>query len=44
VEWPAKDAVVAFQRRFRPKKLDGLWDMECALRLASLLAQARATQ
>ena len=44
VEWTAKDVVVAFQRRFRPKKLDGLWDMECALRLASLLAQARATQ
>jgi N-acetylmuramoyl-L-alanine amidase len=42
VEWTAKDTVVAFQRRFRPKKLDGLWDMECALRLASLLAQARA--
>lgn len=37
-----KDVVVAFQRHFRPKKLDGLWDTDCALRLASLLAQARA--
>ena len=42
VEWTEKDVVRAFQRRFRPKKLDGLWDVECALRLASLLAQARA--
>lgn len=42
VEWTEKDVVRAFQRRFRPKKLDGLWDVECSLRLASLLAQARA--
>lgn len=42
VEWTEKDVVRAFQRRFRPKKLDGLWDVECALRLASHLAQARA--
>lgn len=42
VEWTEKDVVRAFQRRFRPKKLDGMWDVECALRLASLLAQVRA--
>jgi N-acetylmuramoyl-L-alanine amidase len=42
VEWTQRDAVIAFQRRFRPKKLDGLWDTECALRLAGLLAQVPA--
>jgi N-acetylmuramoyl-L-alanine amidase len=42
VEWNVKDAVVAFQRRFRPKKMDGLWDVDCSLRLGGLLAKQRA--
>ena len=29
--------VTAFQRHFRPEKLDGMWDHECARLLASLL-------
>ena len=29
--------IAAFQRHFRPKKLDGQWDSECAGLLASLL-------
>jgi N-acetylmuramoyl-L-alanine amidase len=29
--------VIAFQRHFRPGKLDGVWDPECARLLASLL-------
>jgi N-acetylmuramoyl-L-alanine amidase len=29
--------VTAFQRHFRPQKLDGIWDRECARLLASLL-------
>lgn len=32
-------AIIAFQRHFRPKKIDGQWDSECAGRLAWLLAQ-----
>jgi N-acetylmuramoyl-L-alanine amidase len=34
-------AIIAFQRHFRPKKLDGQWDGECAGLLASLLTGAR---
>jgi N-acetylmuramoyl-L-alanine amidase len=30
--------VTAFQRHFRPSKIDGIWDRECARLLASLLA------
>ena len=29
--------IVAFQRHFRPKKIDGFWDVECGFRLAGLL-------
>ena len=32
--------ITAFQRHFRPAKLDGEWDSECAGLLASLLRQA----
>jgi N-acetylmuramoyl-L-alanine amidase len=32
--------ITAFQRHFRPKKLDGQWDGECAGLLASLLRTA----
>ena len=32
--------VTAFQRHFRPQKLDGVWDRDCARLLASLLAAA----
>jgi len=34
---PLDKVVIAFQRHFRPKKLDGQWDSECAGLLASLL-------
>ena len=35
----ARDKVItAFQRHFRPEKIDGQWDKECAALLASLLA------
>jgi N-acetylmuramoyl-L-alanine amidase len=37
---PQDKVVTAFQRHFRPKKLDGLWDGECAGLLASLLSTA----
>jgi N-acetylmuramoyl-L-alanine amidase len=38
---PREKLVTAFQRHFRPKKLDGQWDSECAGLLASLLSTAR---
>jgi N-acetyl-anhydromuramyl-L-alanine amidase AmpD len=31
--------ITAFQRHFRPKKLDGQWDSECAGLLADLLSR-----
>jgi N-acetylmuramoyl-L-alanine amidase len=34
---PQDKAITAFQRHFRPKKLDGQWDSECAGLLAWLL-------
>jgi N-acetylmuramoyl-L-alanine amidase len=34
---PQDKVITAFQRHFRPKKLDGQWDSECAGLLASLL-------
>jgi N-acetylmuramoyl-L-alanine amidase len=37
---PREKLVTAFQRHFRPKKLDGHWDSECAGLLASLLGTA----
>jgi len=37
---PREKLVTAFQRHFRPKKLDGQWDSECAGLLASLLGTA----
>jgi N-acetylmuramoyl-L-alanine amidase len=37
---PPEKLVIAFQRHFRPKKLDGHWDGECAGLLASLLGTA----
>jgi N-acetylmuramoyl-L-alanine amidase len=36
---PQDKVIAAFQRHFRPKKLDGLWDNECAGLLASLLSK-----
>ena len=39
---PPDKAITAFQRHFRPRKLDGLWDPECAGLLANLLVQLRA--
>jgi len=37
---PLDKVITAFQRHFRPKKLDGQWDGECAGLLASLLRTA----
>ncbi len=37
---PQDKVITAFQRHFRPKKLDGLWDGECAGLLASLSGTA----
>ena len=34
---PLDKVITAFQRHFRPRKLDGKWDAECAGLLASLL-------
>ena len=36
---PRDKLVTAFQRHFRPKKLDGQWDSECAGLLADLLSR-----
>ncbi|HWA68303.1 MAG TPA: N-acetylmuramoyl-L-alanine amidase [Rhizomicrobium sp.] len=36
---PLDKVITAFQRHFRPKKLDGQWDGECAGLLAWLLAK-----
>lgn len=36
----SRNAVVAFQRRFRPARIDGVFDAQCAALLASLLDQA----
>jgi N-acetylmuramoyl-L-alanine amidase len=36
---PQDKVVTAFQRHFRPAKLDGQWDSECAGLLASLLTK-----
>ncbi len=41
VDCSEKDAVAAFQRRFRTKRIDGMWDVDCSLRLAGLLAKLR---
>ena len=35
---PQDKVIAAFQRHFRPRKLDGVWDEECAGLLAGLLA------
>jgi N-acetylmuramoyl-L-alanine amidase len=35
---PLEKVITAFQRHFRPTKLDGVWDDECAGILAALLA------
>jgi N-acetylmuramoyl-L-alanine amidase len=37
---PQDKVITAFQRHFRPQKLDGQWDAECAGLLASLLSTA----
>jgi len=37
---PLDKVITAFQRHFRPAKLDGEWDSECAQMLASLIRQA----
>ncbi len=41
-EAPRDKVVTAFQRHFRPQKLDGHWDGECAGLLAWLLNQSSA--
>ncbi len=42
VEWASAAVVKAFQRHFRPEKIDGMWDHACGTKLASLLAQKAA--
>ena len=37
---PLEKVITAFQRHFRPARLDGKWDAECGRLLASLLAPA----
>lgn len=37
VDWPIKDVIAAFQRRFRPSCIDGIPDAECAGLLRALL-------
>jgi N-acetylmuramoyl-L-alanine amidase len=39
-EAPQTAVITAFQRHFRPEKLDGIWDDECGGLLAALLAQS----
>jgi len=39
----AENVVTAFQRHFRPKKLDGRWDSECSGLLADLLPRLPST-
>lgn len=36
---PRDKVIAAFQRRFRPEKINGAWDAQCGAVLASLLAQ-----
>ena len=38
---PREKVILGFQRHFRPAKLDGIWDDECAGLLAGLLAASR---
>ncbi len=40
VDWPLEKTIAAFQRRFRPARVTGLWDHECGRLLESLLALA----
>jgi len=37
VDWPLQTVITAFQRRFRPEKIDGIADPETVARLAALL-------
>jgi len=37
VDTPLEEVVTAFQRHWRPSKLDGIIDEECAYRLGALL-------
>jgi N-acetylmuramoyl-L-alanine amidase len=38
---PLDDVLTAFQRHFRPDRIDGIWDNECARLLGGLLAEMR---
>lgn len=38
VDWPLADVIAAFQRHFRPARIDGVADAECAAILGALLA------
>jgi N-acetylmuramoyl-L-alanine amidase len=37
VDWPLAKTIAAFQRRFRPAQMTGVWDHECGRLLESLL-------
>lgn len=44
IDWPLGTVITAFQRRFRPEKIDGIFDAETEQRLTALLAMIeRAT-
>lgn len=38
---PLEKVIAAFQRRFRPAAINGVWDHECGRKLASLLIQMK---
>jgi N-acetylmuramoyl-L-alanine amidase len=44
VEVPMEKVIIAFQRHYRPAKLDGHWDEECGRVLADLLTQHEAAR
>lgn len=38
IDWPLTNVIAAFQRHFRPSRIDGVADAECAATLEALLA------
>jgi N-acetylmuramoyl-L-alanine amidase len=43
VDVPTQKVIAAFQRHFRPARIDGGWDEECGRLLAALLAQSETS-
>jgi N-acetyl-anhydromuramyl-L-alanine amidase AmpD len=44
VDVPLEKVITAFQRHFRQRKVDGVWDRECDAALAALLARGAVSQ